>query len=186
MSYARSPRPVCSITIGTSIIFGSFKFTCHTPAPTTVAPAGEDRKWSALRGLVIQQVEGLLVADSVSNPIERPITCQTSPYRLRGLLRLRSQSLDFMTDFLVALSRSQAVQVHLFHVFRPHALGRQRAQAALQPNIDLPVHHGLGNVEVVPFHKFGDQLVLGLMFGGMFFLRLHVLADPLLEVVDPA
>src|SRR6266404_8369172 len=102
MSYARSPRPVCSITIGTSIIFGSFKFTCHTPAPTTVAPAGEDRKWSALRGLVIQQVEGLLVADSVSNPIERPITCQTSPYRLRGLLRLRSQSLDFMTDFLVA------------------------------------------------------------------------------------
>src|SRR5579859_6927202 len=35
MSYARSPRPVCSITMGTSIICGSFSlvftFTCHTP-----------------------------------------------------------------------------------------------------------------------------------------------------------
>ena len=27
MSYARSPRPVCSMTMGTSIICGSFTFT---------------------------------------------------------------------------------------------------------------------------------------------------------------
>src|SRR5215468_2524834 len=30
MSYARSPRPVCSMTIGTSIIFASFTFTPHS------------------------------------------------------------------------------------------------------------------------------------------------------------
>src|SRR6266849_10422889 len=37
MSYARSPRPVCSMTMGTSIICGSFTFTCHTPAPENLA-----------------------------------------------------------------------------------------------------------------------------------------------------
>src|SRR5215470_12787403 len=103
MSYARSPRPVCSITIGTSIIFGSFTVTCHTPAPTTVFTCGEDRKWSAkLCGLMIQKIEGLLVADSVSNPIEGPIACQTRAHRLRGLFRLLSESFDLLNDFFIA------------------------------------------------------------------------------------
>src|SRR5579862_221361 len=142
MSYARSPRPVCSITIGTSIIFGSFKFTCHTPAPTANSLAREDRKWSALRGLVIQQVEGLLGADSVPNPIQRPIACQSSPHRFRSLFCLRCERLDLVIDFfladvnllqigdlveqqccldllyrLVPLPDAETVQVHLLHVF---------------------------------------------------------------------
>ena len=40
---ARSPRPVCSITIGTSIICGSFTFTFHTPAPDCRFAWGGDR-----------------------------------------------------------------------------------------------------------------------------------------------
>src|SRR5205823_9876466 len=46
MSYARSPRPVCSMTMGTNIICGSFTFTCHTPAPKNLA-CGGGSKWSA-------------------------------------------------------------------------------------------------------------------------------------------
>src|SRR3984893_5798417 len=40
MSYARSPRPVCSMTMGTSIICGSFTFTFHTPTRSTWASGG--------------------------------------------------------------------------------------------------------------------------------------------------
>src|ERR1700758_5190339 len=109
MSYARSPRPVCSITIGTSIIFGSFTFTCHTPASTATSLAREDRKWSALRGLLIQQVEGLLGADSVPNPIQRPIACQTSPHRFRRLFCLRCECFDLVIDFFLA-------DIHFFKI----------------------------------------------------------------------
>src|SRR6476660_4566663 len=103
MSYARSPRPVCSITIGTSIIFGSFTFTCHTPAsPTKFICEGGSKVVRFLCGLVIQKVEGLLVADSVSNPIERPIACQTCAHRFRRLFRLRCERFYFTIDFLIA------------------------------------------------------------------------------------
>ena len=90
------------MTIGTSIMFGSFTFTCHTPASTTCFVCGEDRKWSALCGLVIQKIEGLLVADSIPDSIERPIACQTCPDRLRSLFRLRRERFYLTIDFLVA------------------------------------------------------------------------------------
>src|ERR1700747_1242723 len=102
MSYARSPRPVCSITIGTSIIFGSFKFTCHTPSPRTCFVCEGGLKVVRLCGLVIQKVEGLLVADSVPNPIERPIACQTCPHRFGSLFGLQGKRLDLVINLFIA------------------------------------------------------------------------------------
>src|SRR5579863_10063145 len=99
MSYARSPRPVCSITIGTNIRCGSFTFTFHTPDPTTEASR---RIGSDSRGLMIKKVEGLFVADSIPDSIQRSIACQTRPDSLRRLLRLCCQSFDFAIDFRIA------------------------------------------------------------------------------------
>src|ERR1700680_3191888 len=159
MSYARSPRPVCSITIGTNISCGSFTFTFHTPDPAAEASRGIG---SDSRGLMIKKVEGLLVADSIPDSIQRPIACQTRPDSLRRLLRLLGQSYDLAIDFrityldlfllgtffqqqrslhflhrLIPLPAPQAVQIHLLHVFRLHTLSRQRPQSAIQANIDL-------------------------------------------------
>src|SRR5437660_9732913 len=89
------------MTIGTSIACGSFTFAFHTPARTACLTAGKDRR-SASGGLVIQKVEGLLVADSRPNPIERPIPCQSSSDRFRRLFRLFRQSFDLVIDFLIA------------------------------------------------------------------------------------
>ena len=38
-----------------------------------------------LRGLVIQKVEGLFAADSISDSIEAPILCQTSAHCFKRL-----------------------------------------------------------------------------------------------------
>src|SRR5579872_3347040 len=96
MSYARSPRPVCSITIGTS--------NC-SPLPFTPLILLLGPLWgigSDLRGLTIQKVEGLLVADSIPDSIQRPIACQTRPDSFRRLFRLLGQSYDLTIDFRIA------------------------------------------------------------------------------------
>jgi hypothetical protein len=51
---------------------------------------------------MVQKIEGLLVADSVPNPIEGPITCQTRPHCFGGLLRLRGERFDLLVDFVIA------------------------------------------------------------------------------------
>src|SRR5437868_3989273 len=89
------------MTMGTSIICGSFTFTCHTPARTTCLTVWGGSKVVRSCGLVIQKVEGLLVADSSSNPIERPIACQTCPNRFGRLFRLLSQPFDLLINFLI-------------------------------------------------------------------------------------
>src|SRR6202035_4636194 len=147
MSYARSPRPVCSITIGTNISCGSFTFTFHTPDPAAEASRGIG---SDSRGLMIKKVEGLLVADSIPDSIQRPIACQTRPDSFRRQLRLRSQSFDLAVDFriadldffllgdflpqqrslhflhcLIPLPAPQAVEIHLLHIFGLHTLRGQ-------------------------------------------------------------
>ena len=55
-----------------------------------------------LRGLVIQKIEGLFVADSCPDSIEAPILCQTSADRLRSLFRLLGQGGNLAIDFVLA------------------------------------------------------------------------------------
>src|ERR1035441_8202774 len=108
MSYARSPRPVDSITIGTSIICGSFvfTFTLSTLLPSgRLCGSGEDRNGPRhdghLRGLAIQKLEGLFVADSCSYPIEAPIPCQTSAHCFRGLFGLFCQRFPLLIQLVI-------------------------------------------------------------------------------------
>src|ERR1700680_1963390 len=98
MSYARSPLLVCSITMGTSIVCGSLQATGHTSSP-------EGRSWSgtqpALCGSAVQRIQGLLVADAMTNSIQPAILRQTSPDLFEGLLRLCGQRLQFAVELFV-------------------------------------------------------------------------------------
>ena len=53
------------------------------------------------RGLVIQKIEGLFAADSVFNPIDAPILCQSRPHGLSRLFRLLCERFHFAFKFLV-------------------------------------------------------------------------------------
>src|SRR5579863_1493557 len=99
MSYARSPRPVCSMTMGTSIIC-SFAFYLSHSCPNQQVRWGSEA--ANLRGLMVQKIEGLIAADSIPDSIQRPIPCQSSPDGLRRLFRLQGQSLDLPVDLLIA------------------------------------------------------------------------------------
>src|SRR5271169_6189120 len=99
MSYARSPRPVCSMTIGTSITC-SFRTRSHTPAPINLASVGGGSGYS--RGLMVQIIEGLFVADSVPDSIQHPFLCQTSADAFHRLFRLLRKSFDLAIDLLVS------------------------------------------------------------------------------------
>jgi hypothetical protein len=54
-----------------------------------------------LRGLAIQKVESLFVADPVSDSIQRSILGQTSADVVRGLIRLLRQSFNFPVNLFV-------------------------------------------------------------------------------------
>src|SRR5260370_33103521 len=102
------------MTIGTSIMCASFlfpsfcfMFTCHTPPRRNVWIAGEDSNvarvnFPDLRGLAIQQIEGLFAADSVPDSIEAPILRQTSADRFRRLFWLLREALNLVIDFVLA------------------------------------------------------------------------------------
>src|SRR6266478_60450 len=100
MSYARSPRPVCSMTMGTSIMRASFSFTSPTPAGNPRSLGGLEAL--RLSGLTVQKIEGLFVADPVPDSIQRSITCQTSADRIRRLIRLCRQSFNLAVNFVIA------------------------------------------------------------------------------------
>ena len=51
---------------------------------------------------MIQKVEGLFAADSVSNSIEAPILCQTSADRFRSLFCLFGQRFQFTIQLFFA------------------------------------------------------------------------------------
>src|SRR5260370_31190411 len=163
MSYARSPRPVCSMPMGTNIIRASFSLTSLTPPRGSRVVGG--LKALRLRGLAVQKIEGLLVADPVPDSIQRSITCQTSADRIRRLIGLSCQSFNLAVNFLVAdvdfflisdlfeqqgslhflqrlfaLAHSHAREVHFFHIFGAHALRRQSAKPALESNVNLALH----------------------------------------------
>src|SRR6266702_3319185 len=100
MSYARSPRPVCSMTMGTSIMRASFSLTSHTPARKIRDSGGIGKL--RLSGLTVQKIEGLFVADPVPDSIQRSITCQTSADRIGRLISLRRQRFYLTVNFVVA------------------------------------------------------------------------------------
>src|SRR5580704_3563687 len=196
MSYARSPRPVCSITIGTSN-WSPLPFTLLILQLGLLRGIGSD-----LRGLMIQKVEGLFVADSIPDSIQRPIACQSRPDSLRCLLRLLSQSHDLAIDLritdldlfllgdflqqqrslhflyrLIPLPASQPVQIHLLHVFRLHALSCERPQSAVKTNIDLVLDQRLRHLKIIALYQLRHQFVFSFALGVVFFLRLHALTD---------
>src|SRR5882724_7945810 len=161
MSYARSPRPVCSITIGTSIICSFKGCLSHSCPMKQLAFKGRIEEVRS-RGLVVQKVESFFAADSSPDSIEGSILRQTRANRFRSLFRLRRQRYDLpvnllITDFdffffrdlveqhgslyflhrLVTLSRAQAVEIHFLDIFLAHALRCQCPQAALEADINL-------------------------------------------------
>src|SRR5678815_918926 len=97
MSYARSPRPVCSMTIGTSIMF-SFALTLLPRRNVRRLRGGS----KVSRGLVIQKIEGLFAADSIFYPSEASILCQSRPHRFCRLFRLFCERLQFTLHFIVS------------------------------------------------------------------------------------
>src|SRR6185437_13479311 len=180
MSYDRSPRPVCSMTIGTSICLVVLSVLPHS-RPNNDRLGGGGAKIAALRGLAIQEIEGFLVADSISDSIQRSIPCQSSADGLRGLLRLFCDRLNFLLHFLVAylnflffrdlfqqqrrfyvlyrlvsLSGAKAGKVHFLDVFGAHALCGKRANAPLQADVYLMLHQRLRNLKLIALYQFGD------------------------------
>src|SRR5215469_10647040 len=196
------------MTMGTSIMRGSFSLTVHTPARVFRISEGE---FEALRsrGLTIQKIEGLFVADSIPDSIQRSITCQTSADRIRRLICLPGQSFNFPVNFLVAdlnvllvgdlfqqqtrfyflhsllaLAGPKTPEVELLHVLGAHALRSQRSQSAIQANIHLTVNQGFGNFEVIAADQFGKQLVFGVPLGFMAPVVFHAFANALPDFVD--
>src|SRR5215469_5133068 len=157
------------MTMGTSIMRASFSLTVHTPARVfRISEGGFEALRS--RGLAIQKIEGLVVADSIPDSIERSITCQTSTNRIRRLISLLGQSFNFPVNFLIAnlnvllvgdpfqqqtrfhflhslvtLPGAKASEVELLHVLGTHALRSQGSQPAIEPDVHLTLHQGFRN-----------------------------------------
>src|SRR5262252_1679660 len=86
--------------MGTSIMRASFSLTFHTPARVFRISEG-GLKALRSRGLTIQKIEGLFVADSIPDSIQRSITCQTSADRVRRLICLSRQNFNLPVNFFV-------------------------------------------------------------------------------------
>src|SRR5215472_277656 len=164
--------------MGTSIMRASFSLTFHTPARVfRISEGGFEALRS--RGLTIQKIEGLFVADSIPDSIQRSLTCQTSADSIRRLISLLGQSFNFPVNFLVAnlnillisdlfqqqtrfhflhslvaLPGAKAPEVELLHVLGAHALRSQGSQPAIEPHVHLTFDQGFGNFEVIA----ADQL----------------------------
>ena len=85
---------------------------------------------------------------------------------------------------LISLACTQAVEIHLLHVFGLHALGCEGAQSAVETNIDLVLDQRFGDFEVVALDQFRNQFVFGFAFGGVFLLGFHAFADSFSDVVE--
>src|SRR6266850_7836360 len=98
MSYARSPRLVCSITIGTSAMIAP-SLCCYRYKPSwfCVPTGGGDLGRFAAK----EELQSLLVPHPVFDALQGAIAGQSCADRLGGLLRLLGQSIDFFLDFLV-------------------------------------------------------------------------------------
>src|SRR5882724_8220235 len=144
------------MTIGTSISRSSFTLTLPHSAPQNCLVASRGgSKTSVSGGLAIQKIDGFLVAESCPDSIEATIACQTCAHCFGCLFCLFGQRFHFLIHFrvtdldlffvgyffeqqrslqvlncLLALSRAQALKIHLLHLFGRQPLRRQRTQPA--------------------------------------------------------
>src|SRR6266404_2776237 len=151
------------MTMGTSIMRASFSLTFTLlPGKSGILGGLEALR---LSGLTVQEIEGLFVADPISDSIQRSITCQTSADRLRSLICLLRQCFNLAINFIIAdfnflligdlieqqrtlyflqslvtLPGAQPLGIHFLHVFRLHALGGESTKAAVETNVNLPVN----------------------------------------------
>jgi hypothetical protein len=82
----------------------------------------------------------------------------------------------------VALGGAQAGEVKLAHLLRIHSLGCKGAQSALEPCVDLILHHRFGNRERILLGEGGHEMVFGLGGHAALFAVGHVLAHPIFEL----
>src|SRR5579859_904146 len=168
MSYARSPRLVCSTTIGTRAIAGnpfrqSYGYGRRSSSGQgySSAPTAEPRSGRAL----IKVVQGFLVAKPFAHALQSAVIGKLFAHSLNGLPRLLRQALDFDVQIgivgldlfpigdlfqdqgclyfaqgSITLREPQAAKVHLPHVFRTHALCREGAESTFQARRDLLIY----------------------------------------------
>src|SRR3954466_12020622 len=143
ISYARSPRLVCSITIGTRAMIAP-SLCCYRYKPNSTA-CGADGGGKLGRFPVVEELQRFLVPHPVFDAFQSTVAGQSCADRLRSLLGLLGQGVDLFLDFVVrdlelflfrdllederrlhltdgafALSGTQTRHVHLSHVFGAH------------------------------------------------------------------
>src|SRR5882724_10211235 len=140
MSYARSPRPVCSITMGTSIICGLY---CELPFASLLTDrippgmlswlGGSRHSPEGLSRLTVQKLESFFVADSMTDSIQRSILRQTRSDRFGRLFGLLRNGFDlaihlFVVDFeLFEFGDALEQQGRLHFLLRAFALAGTEA-----------------------------------------------------------
>src|SRR5689334_3371011 len=107
MSYARSPRPVCSITIGTSIPNAPFRFLLRFSfgdGIRGVARLGSSsfgRRRHCGNCSAVEEFHRLLLAQAVTDSTETAFANQTLTHLLVRLMMLLSQAAHLRVHFLV-------------------------------------------------------------------------------------
>src|SRR6266404_2479656 len=98
MSYARSPRLVCSITIGTSAMIAP-SLCCYRYKPSwfCVPTGGGDLGRFAAK----EELQRLLVPHPVFDALQGAVAGQSGADLGRGLPHLLGQGVDFFLNFLV-------------------------------------------------------------------------------------
>src|SRR5581483_5274203 len=97
---ARSPRLVCSMTMGTSMV-GGFLSDLVRRACAFDRDRERQGHGRASRRAAVEKIKGLFAADSVANSIERAILRQTRAHAFEGLFRLLGDGGKFFFQLLV-------------------------------------------------------------------------------------
>src|SRR5260370_38294851 len=124
MSYARSPRVVCSTTMGMSVVArGLESSACFIESREFAGRnwSGPLRLPSLYFRILLEPLKSLFAAELRTHPIQRPLLCQAGANRWRGLATTLGDSRNFPIDVFVArfdlLRRSDAIKQQLgFHI----------------------------------------------------------------------
>src|SRR3982751_3211533 len=99
ISYARSPRLVCSITIGTNAMIAP-SLCCYRYKPTSTACVAMG-SGNLGRFAVVKKLQRFLVPHPVFDAFQSTVAGQSCADRLRGLLGLLGQSVDLFLDLVI-------------------------------------------------------------------------------------